>query len=74
MSAFDSLSRTIGNVFLACGGLLSMTIILAVAAILSAELWIIASNKWRKIVKVESLIHEYCKNRREYLKWKESQK
>lgn len=37
-----------------------------------ASIWIDGSNKWRAICSTESLIHEYKKNREDYLRWKES--
>ena len=37
-----------------------------------AIMWIKASNAWRGILKAESLIYEYKKNRDKYLEWKEA--
>ena len=37
-----------------------------------AMMWIKASNAWRGILKAESLIYEYKKNRDKYLEWKEA--
>ena len=39
-----------------------------------AIMWIKASDAWRSILKAESLIYEYKKNREKYLKWKEELK
>ena len=39
-----------------------------------AMMWIKASDAWRGILKAESLIYEYKKNRDKYLEWKEALK
>ena len=46
--------------------------LLALLTYLMAIIWIRASNAWRRILKAESLIYEYKKNRDEYLAWKET--
>ena len=47
-------------------------LLLAFLIYLMAIVWIRASNKWRRILRTESLIYEYKNNRDEYLAWKET--
>lgn len=51
-----------------------MAILLAVFTAVVCEIWIMVNNKWRRIVRAESLIHEYRKEREQYLAWKERKK
>lgn len=62
-------SNTIGKTFLT-GGCLLVAAGVGLAALLVANIWIAASNKWRRILRAESLIYEYRQNRDEFLRWK----
>lgn len=51
-----------------------MALLLAVFTAVVGEVWIMVNNKWRRIVRAESLIHEYKKEREQYLAWEKTQK
>ena len=65
------MAEYIGSLFLAFGGMCALAITLGVIVWIAASIWISASNKWRNILKAESLIYEYRKNRKDYLFWRE---
>lgn len=52
------------------GGLLLFGVLVALAVRLMCELWIGVSIRFRSILKAESLIYEYRKNRDEFLRWR----
>lgn len=61
----------IGRFLAVAGGLLLCAALVALLMELCCEAWIVASNKFRKVCRGESLIFEYHKNREEFLKWRE---
>ena len=72
MEIMTELACVIGAVFM-IGGLAFITAVIVVFAWdYIGSLWIDASNKWRNICKAESLIHEYRREREQYLAWKEA--
>ena len=46
-----------------------MLFVVGTVGYLVALLWISACNKWRAICRAESLIFEYRKNRKDFLRW-----
>lgn len=67
--AVDSVMMNIGAFFAIAGGIIMMLFIVGMVGYLVALLWIIACNKWRAICRAESLIFEYRKNRKDFLRW-----
>lgn len=55
------------------GGLLALAI-LALLVNVACNLWIDASNQFRKICQAESMIFEYRKNRNDFMYWLHMQK
>lgn len=53
------------------GGVALMAIVLGLAVYAAGLAWIAASNKWRDILRAESLIYEYRMNRKAYIEWRE---
>ena len=70
MRLIDSVMINIGAVFLIAGGVLLISALFGFAIWLVGKIWIAASNKWRRILRAESLIYEYRQNRDEFLMWK----
>ena len=70
MKLIDSVMMNIGAVFLIAGGVLLISALFGFAIWLVGKIWIAASNKWRRILRAESLIYEYRQNRDEFLMWK----
>ena len=66
----DSVMTNTGAIVLIVGGCLLLAAGVGLAALLVANIWISASNKWRRILRAESLIYEYKQNRDEFLRWK----
>ena len=66
----DGVMMNIGAVFLIAGGVLLISALFGFAIWLVGKIWIAASNKWRRILRAESLIYEYRQNRDEFLMWK----
>ena len=66
----DSVMINAGAIVLIVGGCLLLAAGVGLAALLVANIWIAASNKWRSILRAESLIYEYRQNRDEFLRWK----
>lgn len=66
----DSVMMNAGAAVLIVGGCLLLAAGVGLAALLVANIWIAASNKWRSILRAESLIYEYRQNRDEFLMWK----
>jgi hypothetical protein len=69
----DHVTMNIGAVIILVGGLALMGAIVGLLVWLIARVWITASNRWRGILRAESLIYEHRKNRDEFLQWKEEQ-
>ena len=70
MRLIDSVMMNIGAVFLIAGGVLLISALFGFAIWLVGKIWIAASNKWRRILRAESLIYEYRQNRDEFMMWK----
>ena len=73
MELIDNVMLNTGALVLVVGGCLLIAAVVGLAALLVANIWIAASNKWRSILRAESLIYEYRKNRDEFLRWKHEQ-
>ena len=71
MRLIDSVMMNAGATVLITGGCLLIVAGVGLAALLVANIWIAASNKWRNIMRAESLIYEYRKNREAYIEWRE---
>jgi hypothetical protein len=67
--AVDSVMMNIGAFFSIAGGIIMMLFVVGMVGYLVALLWISACNKWRAICRAESLIFEYRKNRKDFLRW-----
>ena len=67
--AVDSVMMNIGAFFAIAGGIIMMMFVVGMVGYLVALLWISACNKWRAICRAESLIFEYRKNRKDFLRW-----
>lgn len=67
--AVDSVMINIGAFFAIAGGIIMMLFVVGMVGYLVALLWISACNKWRAICRAESLIFEYRKNRKDFLRW-----
>ena len=65
------MAEIFGEIFMCAGGAILVLIALSLLWQVAGIAWIAASNKWRNILKAESLIYEYRKNRKNYLLWKE---
>ena len=65
----DSVMMNIGAFFAIAGGIIMMLFVVGMVGYLVALLWISACNKWRDICRAESLIFEYRKNRKDFLRW-----
>lgn len=70
MRLIDNVMINAGATVLIIGGCLLIVAGVGLAALLVANIWIAASNKWRSILRAESLIYEYRKNRDEFMRWK----
>lgn len=68
MFLLEQVARNIGFSFMLVGGLLLFGVLVALAVRLMCELWIGVSIRFRSILKAESLIYEYRKNRDEFLR------
>ena len=70
MELIDVVMMNVGKVVLITGGCLLVAAGVGLAALLVANILIAASNKWRRILRTESLIYEYKQNRDEFMRWK----
>lgn len=68
----DAVITEIGAIFVIVGGVFLMGAVSGLLIWLLSVIWIEASNKWRAILRAESLIYEYKQNRSEFLEWKEN--
>lgn len=66
----DSVMVNIGAAFMLIGGVALMAIVLGLAVYAAGLAWVAASDKWRDILRAESLIYEYRMNRDAYIKWR----
>nr|WP_325302308.1 hypothetical protein [uncultured Dysosmobacter sp.] len=69
----DDIMINTGAIVLIAGGLLLLVAGVGFACLLVATIWIAASNRWRAVLRGESLIYEYRKNREAFLRWKKEQ-
>lgn len=67
----DSVMVNIGAAVMLIGGVALVAIALGLAVYAAGLAWIAASNKWRDILRAESLIYEYRMNREAYIEWRE---
>lgn len=67
----DSVMVNIGAAVMLIGGVALAAVVLGLAIYFAGLAWVSASNKWRDILRAESLIFEYRRERKEYLWWKE---
>ena len=68
----DNVMVNIGAAFMLIGGVALVAIVLGLAVYAAGLAWIAASNKWRDILRAESLIYEYRMNRKVYIEWREN--
>lgn len=73
MELIDDVMMNTGALIFIVGGFLLFAAVVGIAALLVANIWIVASNKWRRILRAESLIYEYRQNRDEFMRWKHEQ-
>lgn len=66
----DSVMKNVGEAFMLIGGVALVAIVLGLAVYAAGLAWIAASNKWRDILRAESLIYEYRMNRKAYIEWR----
>ena len=67
----DSVRVNSGAAVMLIGGVALVSIVLGLAVYAAGLAWIAASNKWRDILRAESLIYEYRMNREAYIEWRE---
>lgn len=67
----DTVMVNIGASIMIVGGAALAAVVLGLVIYFAGVAWISASNKWRDILRAESLIFEYRRERKEYLWWKE---
>lgn len=65
--------EAIGMIVCVVGGGALGLFILGLLLGLACEVWVLASGKFRGVLRGESLIYEYKKNREQFLKWKQEQ-
>lgn len=66
----DKILEFCAAVFLVAGGIMTMLSILGVVGWAMCQIWAAFSNRFRDVCRAESLIHEYRRNRVEFLFWK----
>lgn len=66
----DAVMVNIGAVFMIVGGAALVAILLSLVIYAAGWAWVAASDKWRDILRAESLIYEYRMNRDAYIKWR----
>ena len=65
----QTIPHILGDILCIMGGVCLIALVIGALFWLSGEVWIEASNKWRDIVRAESLIYEYRRNRDKFLRW-----
>ena len=70
----NDISLFIGKLICGLGGGMLTLAILALLVNIVCNLWIDASNQFRKICQAESMIFEYRKNRNDFMYWLNMQK
>jgi hypothetical protein len=68
----DNVMVNIGAAFMLIGGVALVAIVLGLAVYAAGLAWVAASNKWRAILRAESLIYEYRMNREAYIEWRKN--
>ena len=68
----DNVMVNIGAAFMIVGGVALVAIVLSLVIYAAGWAWVAASDKWRDILRAESLIYEYRMNRDAYIKWKKN--
>ena len=68
----DNMMVNIGAAFMLIGGVALVAIVLGLAVYAAGLAWVAASNKWRDILRAESLIYEYRMNREAYIEWRKN--
>lgn len=66
----DNVMVNIGAFFMIVGGVALVAIVLSLVIYAAGWAWVAASDKWRDILRAESLIYEYRMNRDAYIKWR----
>lgn len=66
----DNVMVNIGAAFMIVGGVALVAIVLGLVIYAAGWAWVAASEKWRDILRAESLIYEYRMNRDAYIKWR----
>ncbi|OLA00166.1 MAG: hypothetical protein BHV90_14885 [Clostridiales bacterium 42_27] len=68
----DNVMVNIGAAFMIVGGVALVAIVLSLLIYAAGWAWVAVSDKWRDILRAESLIYEYRMNRDAYIKWKKN--
>lgn len=68
----DNVMVNIGAAFMIVGGVALVAIVLSLVIYAAGWAWVAASDKWRDILRAESLIYEYRMNREYYIEWREN--
>ena len=68
----DNVMVNIGAAFMIVGGVALVAIVLGLVIYADGWAWVAASDKWRGILRAESLIYEYRMNRDAYIEWKKN--
>ena len=71
MVALERLAWWLGYALVIVGGTELAFLLIAGIGLAACKAWISVSNRCRYICKAESLIHEYRRNREEFLRWQE---
>lgn len=71
MAALERFAWWLGYAFVIIGGTELAFLLMTVIGLAACKAWICMSNRCRDICKAESLIHEYRRNRGEFLRWLE---
>ena len=69
--AISNVACWIGTIVLCFGGSFLALYIIGLLAYFATDVWVVFSEKFRRICKAESLIFEYRRNRTEFMAWKE---
>ena len=67
----NNIALLLGTILMCVGGGLLAGYLICFAGSLVCTAWIAFSDRYRSICRAESVIFEYRKNRREFLRWKE---
>lgn len=67
----NNIALLFGTILMFVGGGLLVMALIYFAGGLACAAWIAFSDRFRSICRAESLIFDYRKNRREFLRWKE---